>query len=65
MVKGETLFEPVHEKINNLGFPTRSDTNLAVQLQNKARRLKLWTLVEEGLYYPCGENKGADQLCSY
>ena len=43
---------------------TRSDTNQAVQSQNKARSLKLWIYVEEELYYPCGENKGADQLCS-
>ena len=45
--------------------PTRSDTNRPVQLQKKARCLKLWIKVEEELYYPCGENKGADQLCSY
>ena len=34
--------EPVHEKTNNFGFLTRSDTNQAVQSQNKARSLKLW-----------------------
>ena len=45
--------------------PTRCDTNQAVQSQQNARSLKLLILVEEGLYYPCGENKGADQLCSY
>ena len=33
------------------GFPTRSDTNRAVQPQ--------------GLYYPCRENKCADQLRGY
>ena len=27
--------------------------------------LKFWILVEEELYYPNSENKGADQLCSY
>ena len=30
-----------------------------------ARGLKFWMLEEEKLYYPCSENKGADQLrCS-
>ena len=38
-------------------FLTWSDTNQAVQLQNMVRCLK-----EEGLYYLCSENKGADQL---
>ena len=41
-------------------FPAWSNTNLAVQLQKMARGLKL-----EGLYYPCSENKGADQLRGY
>ena len=45
--------------------PTRSDTNRAVQSQKQARGLKFWLEVEEELYYPCSENKGADQLCSY
>ena len=44
------------------GFPTRSDTNQAVQLQKKARCLKFQVEEVEGLYYPCSENKGADQL---
>ena len=44
---------------------SRSDTNQAIQPQNKARSLKLWISVEEELYYPCGENKVADQLCGY
>ena len=45
-------------------FPTRSDTNQAVQLQllRMARGLKFRILKVEGLYYLCGENKGADQL---
>ena len=46
-------------------FPTRSDTNRAVQLRMVARGLKLWVQEEEVLYYPCSENKGADQLRSY
>ena len=47
------------------GFPTRSDTNWHVQSQKQARSLKFRILGEEGLYYPCSENKDADQLCSY
>ena len=46
-------------------FPTRSDTNRAVQSLNKARGLKFWIKIEERLYYPCSENKGADQLRAY
>ena len=46
-------------------FPTWSDTNQAVQLQKMARGLKFRIYVEEGLYYPCSENKGADQLRGY
>ena len=30
-----------------------------------ARGLQFRILVEERLYYPCSENKGADQLCGY
>ena len=47
------------------GFLTRSDTNRPVQSQKKEKHLKFWIQVEEGLYYPSSENKGADQLCSY
>ena len=47
------------------GFPTRSDTNKAVQPQKIARGLKFRILKVEGLYYPCSENKGADQLRGY
>ena len=47
------------------GFPTRSDTNRAVQPQNMARGWKLRIQEVEGLYYPCSENKGADQLRGY
>ena len=39
--------------------------NRAVQLQKMARGLKFGIKIEEGLYYLCSENKGADQLCSY
>ena len=47
------------------GFPTRSDTNRAVQPQKMASDLKFRIKVVEGLYYPYSENKGADQLRSY
>ena len=46
-------------------FPSRSDTNRTVQLQKQARSLKFWSIVEEELYYPSSENKGADQLRGY
>ena len=46
-------------------FPTWSDTNQAVQLQRMARGLKFRVEEEEGLYYSCSENKGADQLRGY
>ena len=46
-------------------FPTWSDTNQAVQLQKMARGLKFWIKGVEGFYYPCSENKGADQLRGY
>ena len=47
------------------GFPTRSHTNRAVKSQKMARGLKFRMQIEEGLYYLCSENKGADQLRSY
>ena len=46
-------------------FPNRSDTNRLLQAQKRARTLKFWILVEEELYYPSSENKGADQLRGY
>ena len=49
----------------SLVFPTRSNNNQVVQLQKKASSLKIWVNVEDALYCMCGENKGADQLCSY
>ena len=42
-----------------------SDTNRAVQSQKMARGLKFRIQIEEGLHYPCSENKGADQLRGY
>ena len=40
----------------------RTDTNRVVQPQKMVRGLTFRTLEVEGLYYPCSENKGADQL---
>ena len=45
--------------------PTMPNTNRAVQSQKKVRSLNLWIYKVEELYYPCSENKGADQLRSY
>ena len=39
-----------------------SDTNQAVLSLNITRGLKFRIQKVEGLYYPCSENKGADQL---
>ena len=46
-------------------FMNRSHTNQPVQAQERARSLKFWIEVEEDLYYPSSENKGADQLRGY
>ena len=46
-------------------FPTRSNTNPAVQPQNMAGGLKLQMSEVEGVYLICSLNKGADQLCGY
>ena len=47
------------------GFPSRSDTNRAVQPQKMTRHLKFRIKEVEGLCYLCSKNNGADQLCSY
>ena len=46
-------------------IPNRSDTNQSVQSQKQARSMKFWIYQVEELYYPCSENKGADQLRGY
>ena len=46
-------------------FPNWSDTNQAVQSQKQARSFKFRVKEEEEVYYPCSENKGADQLRGY
>ena len=52
-------------KKTTIWVPTRSETNQPVQSQKIARGLKFRMKEEEGLYYPCSENKGADQLPGY
>ena len=46
-------------------FLNRSDKSQAVQSQKMARSFKFWIWKVEELYYPCSENKGADQLRGY
>ena len=46
-------------------FPSMSDTNRSVRAQKRARSLKFRIKVEEELYYPGSENKGADKLRGY
>ena len=48
-----------------LGFPSWFDTNRDVQPHGKARGSKFRINEVEGSYYPCPENKGADQLHGY
>ena len=63
--KLERLYEPRCEKTGLRGFPTRFDTNRAVQPQKMARGLKFRIKEVGSLYYLYSENKGADQLCGY
>ena len=46
-------------------FSTRSHKNRAVLPQKMARGLKFRIYIEEGFYYLCSENKGANQLRGY
>ena len=60
---GKISIEPVRGK-PTIWVPSRSDTNRAVPSQKKARSLKIRIQEEEGFYYACSENKGADlRLC--
>ena len=54
--------ESRHSK--TMWFLNGSDTSRSALSQKMARSLKFWISKEE-LYYPCSENKGADQLCGY
>ena len=47
------------------GVSDQVDINRCVQSQKRARSLKFRIYVEEELYYPSSENKGADQLRGY
>ena len=64
----ESFLSPLVFKLfmpRSSGFPTRSYTNRSVQPQEMARSLKVRIYEVEGFYYPCSENKGADQLRGY
>ena len=50
-------FEPVREKTNNLGFRQGQTQTGPVQLQKKARSLKLCIKVEEELNYPLAKQR--------
>ena len=56
-------YEPRYEKTGLQGFrPGPTQTRL---YNHMTRGLKFHVLEEEGLYYPCSRNKGADQLGGY
>ena len=56
--------EPVREKTNNLGSDeVRHKPGCTVT--EDGERLEILDLKVEELYYPCSENKGAEQLRSY
>ena len=58
----KNTYEPRREKTDLRGFrPGLTQTDL-YQLQKQVRSLKFRTLENKGLYYPCSENKGADQF---
>ena len=71
--KSAYIFQKIISKRNHMSrvmrkptfwFPTWSDTNQTVQLKKMARGLKFRIYEIKG-YYPCNENKGADQLRGY
>ena len=54
------------EKTDLRGFQVRHKLACTVtELEKMARGLKFRIYEEEELYYPCSQNKGTDQLCSY
>ena len=56
--------QPVREKTNNLGsYQVRH--NIGCTGTEDGYRLEIWIYTAEEFYYPCSENKGADQLRSY
>ena len=58
------LNEPRYEKTNDLVSDLVRHKPGCTTTET-ARGLKFWIKGEEGLYYPCSENKGADQLRGY
>ena len=57
--------EPVCGKTNNLAFrPGLTQTSLCKH-RKIARSFKFWILEEEGFYYLCSGNKGADHVCVF
>ena len=54
----QILYEPSGKQNLSSWFPTRSDTNWAVQSQRMI--LEIYNQEVEGLFYLCSENKGAD-----
>ena len=65
VISCQMVNQPRCEKNGLRGFPTRSYINWAVQPQKIARGLKFGIYEVEELYYPCSENKGADQPRGY
>ena len=59
------LNEPRCEKTGLRGFRPDLAQNRAVQSYKMVRCLKFLFKEEEVFYYPCSENKGADQLRGY
>ena len=55
-------YEPQRQKTGLRGFRPGPTQNRAGQSLKMARDLKFRIWKAEGLYYPCSENKGADQL---
>ena len=60
--------EPVREKTNNLGSDKDQRTQTGLYSHRRWSEAGMFGLCKplvEELYYPCSENKGADQLRSY
>ena len=57
------IYEPRHEKINNVGFIQVRHKQSSTRTED-CQRLETLEKTEE-LYYPFSENKGVDQLRSY
>ena len=59
-------FEPRREKTGFRDFRPGQNNNVRpLRSQKMVRSLKFRIYEKEKLYYPSGENKGADHLCSY